>query len=95
LIFCIYIFWVIVINIFESSSLKLIKKKDNSTISINKELGENEILKLYYDETEILKGDYKIEYESVATEPEHNIYDNYPEDINTAYQEGVTYNEYK
>jgi hypothetical protein len=91
-----YIFkYIKIINIFESNSLKLIKKKDNSAISDKIELEENEILKLSYDETEILKGDYKIEYEGVATEPEQNIYDNYPEDIDKAYQQGATYNEFK
>jgi len=90
-----YIFkYIKIINIFQSSSLKLIIKKDSSTISNNKELAENEILKFSYDETEILKGDYKIEYEGVATEPEENIYDKYPEQIDTSYQESVTY-EYK
>ena len=91
-----YIFkYIKIINVFESSRLKLIKKKDNSAISNNEELGENEILKLFCDKTEILKGEYKIEYEGVATEPEQNIYDEYAENVNTAYQEGVTYNEYK
>ena len=88
-----YIFkYIKIINIFQSCSLKLIDKKDNSIISNNKELEENEILKLSYDETEILKGDYKIEYVGVATEPELYVYVNFPEDIDTNYQEGEIYN---
>jgi hypothetical protein len=87
-----YIFkYIKITNIFQSSSLKLIDKKDNSIISNGKELKENEILKLSYDETEILKGEYKIEYEGVATEPESDNDVNYPEDIDTKYQGGQTY----
>ena len=88
-----YIFkYIKITNIFQSSSLKLIDKKEGSIISNNKELEENEILKLSYDETEILKGDYKIEYVGVATEPDLYVYDNYPEDIDTNYQEDQIYN---
>ena len=88
-----YIFKLIkIINIFQNCNLKLIKKLDNTIISSNFELKENEILKLSYDETEILKGDYKIEYVGVATEPELYDFEKYPEDIDINYQQNDMYN---
>ena len=82
-----------IISIFKNYNLKLIKKRDNNTISNFYELEENEILKLSYDETEILKGDYKIEYAGVVTKPDLYDYGQYAEDIDQQYQGSESYNE--
>ena len=68
-----------IINFFVSTSLKIIKQSDNNELSINYELQENEVLKLFINGTEISKGEYIIEYAGVVTEPDFDIFIHYPE----------------
>ena len=82
-----------IINIFESTSLKIIKKSDSIELSIDYELQENEILKLFMNDIEISKGEYIIEYAGVVTEPDFDIFIQYPEFIDKTYQQNLDYSE--
>ena len=82
-----------IIKLFEYSHLKIIKKIDSSELSINYPLQENELLNLYYDDEEIEKGEYKIEYAGVVTEPDFNIFIQYPEFNDTYFQVHSDYSE--
>ena len=78
-------------NVFEDVNLKIIKQKDNTELTNDYELGENELLKIYFDKTELSKGEYKIEYKGVVTEPNFNIFILYPEFNDTTYQQNNDY----
>ena len=82
-----------IISIFENTYLKILKQNDNNELSINYELQENEILKLYMNDNEIPKGEYIIGYAGVVTEPEFRIYNQYPEFNDTSYKNDVEYSE--
>ena len=75
-----------IISVFENDYLKVIKKNDNSTLANNNELTENEIIKLYNNGDDILKGEYTIEYVGLVTEPDFIKYIQYPEINDTTYQ---------
>ena len=74
-------------NIFEKDYLKVIKTNGDTILSNNNnELASNEIIKLYNDGTDILKGEYKIEYVGIVTEPDFIQYIQYPEINDTTFQ---------
>ena len=81
-----------IIDLFENTSLKIIKKSEGNELTVNSELEKDEILKLYYNENGVIsKGQYTIEYAGVVTEPDFNEFILYPEINDTTYQENNDY----
>ena len=81
-----------IIDLFDNTSLKIIKKADGNELTVDSELGKDEILKLYYNENSVIsKGQYIIEYAGVVTEPDFNEFILYPEINDTTYQNNIDY----
>ena len=81
-----------IIDLFENTSLKIIKKADGNELTVNSELEKDEILKLHYNENGLIsKGQYIIEYAGVVTEPDFNEFILYPEINDTTYQNNIDY----
>ena len=62
-----------------SEIISLFSIKNNKIIKENQIIDKNDVIEFYFSESEIKEGSYILEYTSVVTEPDYDIYNSYCE----------------